>query len=55
MKRTEGCRSQASAELNLTPPAGALAVAAWVTLQPMQEAAAMTSFADWIVVCPACV
>jgi hypothetical protein len=55
LKCTEVCRSQTSAELNLTPPAGALVVADRVTLQSKQGAAAMTSFTDWLVVCMACV
>lgn len=52
---TEVCRSKTSAELNLTPPAGALAVADRVTLQSKLGVAAMTSFTDWFVVCIPCV
>jgi hypothetical protein len=55
LKCVEVCRSQTSAELNLTPPAGALVVADRVTLQSKQGAAAMTSFTDWFVVCIPCV
>jgi hypothetical protein len=55
MKCTEVCRSQTSAELNLTPPAGALVVADRVTLHSKLGAAAMTSFTDWLVVCIPCV
>src|ERR1017187_2818359 len=55
LKCTEVCRSQTSAELTMTPPAGALVVADRVTLQSKQGAAAMTSFTDWLVVCMACV
>ena len=55
LKCLEVCRSQTSAELNLTPPAGALAVADKATLQSKQGAAAMTGFTDWFVVCIPCV
>jgi hypothetical protein len=55
LKCTEVCRSQTSAELTITPPAGALVVADRVTLQSKLGAAAMTSFTDWLVVCMACV
>ena len=55
LKCTEVCRSQTSAELNLTPPAGTLVVADRVTLQSKLGAAALTSFVDWLVVCTPCV
>jgi hypothetical protein len=55
LKCTEVCRSQTSAELNLTPPAGTLVVADRVTLQSKLGAAALTSFVDWLVVCIPCV
>jgi hypothetical protein len=55
LKCTEVCRSQTSAELNLTPPAGTLVVADRVTLQSQQGAVSMTSFVDWLVVCIPCV
>ena len=55
LKCTEVCRSQTSAELNLTPPAGTLVVADRVTLQSKLGAAELTSFVDWLVVCIPCV
>lgn len=55
LKCTEVCRSQTSAELNMTPPAGALAVGDRVTLQSTQGGASMSGFTDWFVVCEACV
>ena len=55
LKCTEVCRSKTSAELNLTPAAGALAVADRATLQSKQGAVAMTGFTDWFIVCIPCV
>jgi hypothetical protein len=55
LKCVEVCRSQTSAELNLTPPPGALVVADRVTLQSKLGAAALTGFTDWFVLCIPCV
>jgi hypothetical protein len=55
LKCTEVCRSDMSDLVSLTPPASELIVTDRVTLQSKLGAAALTGFADWFVVCLACV
>ncbi len=55
LKCTDACRAQTSADVNLTPAAGALAVVNRAILQSGQGAVSMASFTDWFVVCLPCV
>jgi len=55
LKCTEVCRSQTSAERDLTPPVSMLIVLDQATLRSKLGAASMSSFTDWLVTCIPCV
>ncbi len=55
LKCTDACRAETSADVPLTPAAGALVVVDRVKLDSGQGDVSMTSFTDWLVVCLPCV
>lgn len=55
LRCTDTCSSQTSELLTFNPPAGMLFISDQVQLQSKQGTATMANFADWFVVCPACV